>query len=124
MSSLGPKLAGKIHIYVGEAENYFSERCRLLDGRFLKSTKIPFYGGEVDYDRAPTLLEWRSHGPMRSRGCDTFNVPPKNRRANHEERAAGADLRVGATNLAAVALYDKFFSEPSLTVGLVNPASI
>jgi hypothetical protein len=48
--TLGPKLAGKIHIYVGEADNYFLNDAVYLMDDFLKSTKEPFYAGEVDYE--------------------------------------------------------------------------
>ncbi len=46
---LGPKLAGKIHIYVGEADNYFLNNAVYLVEEFLKTSKNPHYGGEVDY---------------------------------------------------------------------------
>ena len=48
--TLGPKLAGKIHIYVGEADNYFLNNAVYLVDDFLKTTKNPAYGGEVDYE--------------------------------------------------------------------------
>ncbi len=47
---LGPKLEGKIHIYVGEADNYYLNDAVYLVDDFLKSTKDPYYGGEVDYE--------------------------------------------------------------------------
>lgn len=46
---LGKKLEGKIHIYVGEADNYYLNNAVYLAEEFLKNTKAPFYGGEVDY---------------------------------------------------------------------------
>jgi len=49
-AKLGPKLAGKIHIYVGEADNYFLNNAVYLVDDFLKTTKNPAYGGEVDYE--------------------------------------------------------------------------
>ncbi|MCA1602888.1 MAG: esterase family protein [Acidobacteria bacterium] len=49
-SKLGPKLAGKIHIYVGEADNYFLNDAVYLVEDFLKTTNNPHYGGEVDYE--------------------------------------------------------------------------
>ena len=48
-ATLGPKLQGKIHIYVGEADNYFLNNAVYLVEDFLKSTKNPPYDGEVDY---------------------------------------------------------------------------
>jgi hypothetical protein len=49
-SKLGPKVEGKIHLYVGEADNYFLNNAVYLVDDFLKTTKDPFYGGEVDYE--------------------------------------------------------------------------
>ncbi|HZE68040.1 MAG TPA: hypothetical protein VE135_00770 [Pyrinomonadaceae bacterium] len=50
-SKLGPKLEGKIHIYVGEADNYFLNNAVYLVEDFLKNAKNPYYAGEVDYER-------------------------------------------------------------------------
>ena len=50
---LGPKLEGKVHIYCGDMDNYYLNNAVYLVEEFLKNTKNPFYGGEVDYgDRA------------------------------------------------------------------------
>ena len=46
---IGSKLEGKIHIYVGEADNYYLNNAVHLVEDFLNSTKDPFYGGEVAY---------------------------------------------------------------------------
>jgi hypothetical protein len=51
--TLGPKLAGKIHIYCGDMDNYYLNNAVYQMEAFLKTTKSPFYNGEVDYgDRA------------------------------------------------------------------------
>ncbi|MDW7759871.1 MAG: alpha/beta hydrolase-fold protein [Acidobacteriota bacterium] len=51
--TLGPKLQGKIHIYVGDMDNYYLNNAVYLIEEFLESTKNPYYGGEIDYgDRA------------------------------------------------------------------------
>ena len=51
--TLGPKLKGKIHIYVGDMDNYYLNNAVYLMEEFLKNTKDPYYDGEVDYgDRA------------------------------------------------------------------------
>jgi hypothetical protein len=47
---IGPKLEGKIHIYVGEADNYFLNDAVYLVEDFLKTTKDPHYNGVVDYE--------------------------------------------------------------------------
>lgn len=46
---LGPKLEGKIHIYVGYDDTYFLNNAVYLMDNFLQSTKNPPYGGEVLY---------------------------------------------------------------------------
>jgi hypothetical protein len=51
--TLGPKLAGKIHIYVGDMDNYYLNNAVYLMESFLEATKDPYYAGEIDYgDRA------------------------------------------------------------------------
>jgi enterochelin esterase-like enzyme len=46
---LGPKLAGKIHVYCGRMDNYYlNEACYLLQV-FLEGTTNPPYGGEFKY---------------------------------------------------------------------------
>lgn len=48
---LGSKLKGKIHIYVGEADNYYLNNAVYLMEDFLRNTKDPYYDGEVDYGK-------------------------------------------------------------------------
>lgn len=51
--TLGPKLQGKIHIYVGSADTYFLNSAVYYIEDFLKSTTNPPYDGEIKYgDRA------------------------------------------------------------------------
>ncbi len=50
---LGRKLEGKVHIYVGDMDNYYLNDAVYFVEDFLKTTSDPPYGGEVDYgDRA------------------------------------------------------------------------
>ena len=50
---LGKKLEGKLHIYVGDMDNYYLNNAVYLAEEFLESTRQPYYNGEVDYgDRA------------------------------------------------------------------------
>jgi hypothetical protein len=50
--TLGPKLRGKLHIYVGDMDNYYLNDAVYLMEDFLKTADPP-YEGEVDYgDRA------------------------------------------------------------------------
>ncbi len=52
-SMLGPKLQGKIHLYVGGADTYFLNDAVYYIEDFLEKTKDPPYDGEVKYgDRA------------------------------------------------------------------------
>ena len=48
-ATLGPKLAGKIHIYCGTMDNYFLQNAVYLMEEFLRATTDPPYGGEVAY---------------------------------------------------------------------------
>jgi hypothetical protein len=48
-ATLGPKLAGKIHLFCGTMDNYFLDGAVRLTEEFLRGTKDPFYAGEVDY---------------------------------------------------------------------------
>ncbi len=48
-ATLGPKLEGKIHIYVGSDDTYFLNDAVYRMEDFLKSTTNPPYGGEVTY---------------------------------------------------------------------------
>lgn len=51
--TLGPKLQGKLHIYVGDMDNYYLNNAVYLAEDFLNSTTSPHYDGLVDYgDRA------------------------------------------------------------------------
>ncbi len=48
-ATLGPRLEGKLHIYVGDMDNYYLNNAVELTEAFLESTTDPPYGGEVDY---------------------------------------------------------------------------
>jgi Putative esterase len=50
---LGKKLEGKVNLYVGDMDNYYLNDAVYEAEKFLKSTRNPPFGGEVDYgDRA------------------------------------------------------------------------
>ncbi len=52
-ATLGPKLQGKLNVYVGSADTYFLTDAVYFLEDFLKTTTNPPYGGEVKYgDRA------------------------------------------------------------------------
>lgn len=46
---LGPRLEGKLHIYVGDMDNYYLNNGVKLMEAFLEKTSAPAYGGLVDY---------------------------------------------------------------------------
>jgi hypothetical protein len=48
-ATLGPKLVGKLHVYVGTMDNYYLNNAVYLLEEFLESTTDPYYAGEVDY---------------------------------------------------------------------------
>ena len=48
-ATLGPKLRGKIHIYIGDMDDHYSTNAVYLMEEFLESTTNPYYDGEVDY---------------------------------------------------------------------------
>ncbi len=49
-ATLGPKLQGKIHIYVGEMDNSYLNNAVYLMADFLEGTTNPYYDGLVDYE--------------------------------------------------------------------------
>jgi hypothetical protein len=49
-ATLGPKLAGKIHIYCGTMDNYYLNNAVVLMEDFLRTTSNPAFDGVVDYE--------------------------------------------------------------------------
>jgi hypothetical protein len=47
--ALGPKLAGKIHLYVGSADTYYLNNAVYYAQDMLEKLRNPAYGGEVQY---------------------------------------------------------------------------
>ncbi len=47
--TLGPKLAGKLHLYVGEADTFYLDRAVHLLQDFLESTTDPYYHGTFEF---------------------------------------------------------------------------
>jgi hypothetical protein len=51
---IGPKLVGKLRIYMGDMDNYYLNNATVLMEEFLESTTDPYYDGIVEYgDRQP-----------------------------------------------------------------------
>jgi hypothetical protein len=90
---LAPKLAGKIHIYCGDMDNYYLNNAVYLMEDFLAST-VPPYGGEVDYgDRAEHCWNGDHENPnaISRLRYNTFYVPKILARIA-ESAPPGADL--------------------------------
>jgi hypothetical protein len=47
--TLGPKLAGKMHFFVGEADSWYLDRAVHLLHDFLETTREPYYHGTFDF---------------------------------------------------------------------------
>ena len=47
--TLGPKLEGKLHVFVGDMDNYHLNNAVYLLENFLEGTTSPYYDGVVDY---------------------------------------------------------------------------
>ncbi len=53
-ATLGPKLVGKLHIYMGDTDTYYLEEATRLLEEFLESTRDPYYAGSFDWgERQP-----------------------------------------------------------------------
>src|SRR5689334_1836812 len=50
-AKVGPQLEGKIHLFVGDMDNYYLNLAVYQMEDFLKSTKNPYYGGSFAYGR-------------------------------------------------------------------------
>jgi len=91
--TLGPKLRGKLHIYVGDMDNYYLNNAVYLVEAFLKTADPP-YEGEVDYgDRAEHCWNGdhtRSNAYSRLRYNQMF-IPRILDRVRHSALPAGAD---------------------------------
>lgn len=48
---IGPALVGKIHLFVGDMDNFYLNLAVYLMEDFLKNTTDPYYGGSVEYGR-------------------------------------------------------------------------
>ncbi len=60
---LGPKLAGKLHLFCGDMDNYYLNTAVYRLENFLKSTSNPHYAGSFEYGR-----------PMKEHGWSPYTV--------------------------------------------------
>jgi hypothetical protein len=93
-ATLGPKLQGKLHIYVGDMDNYYLNNAVYLTEEFLESTTDPYYDGEVDYgDRAEHCWNGDQENPNHiSRLRYNTMYIPKILRRIEEGAPPGADV--------------------------------
>ena len=91
-ATLGPKLQGKLHIYVGSADTYFLNDAVYYLEDFLKSTKNPPYDGEVKYgDRAEHCWNGDPESSQLSfASALQHHVLAQDSRAHAKDRAAGS----------------------------------
>ncbi|OFW08067.1 MAG: hypothetical protein A3H96_21980 [Acidobacteria bacterium RIFCSPLOWO2_02_FULL_67_36] len=62
--TLGPKLVGKLHLYVGDMDTYYLEEAAFLLRKFLEGTKDPYYAGSFDIgERAPHCYAGKAEFP-------------------------------------------------------------
>jgi len=94
-AELGPKLAGKIHIYCGDMDNYYLNNAVYLMEDILEETTAPYYNGEIDYgDRAEHCWNGNHEEPNHiSRLRYHRMFIPKWTREVSSRAPAGADLR-------------------------------
>jgi S-formylglutathione hydrolase FrmB len=97
--TLGPKLAGKLHFAVGDADSYYLDRAVRLTEKFLESTKDlakgPYYAGDFDYGQGmPHCYTGNPHVPMSVSG-PTINQRLMPLMMDHmiSTAPAGADTR-------------------------------
>ena len=91
--TLGPKLAGKMHFYVGESDTWYLDRAVHLLHDYLETTTDPYYHGTFDFGvREPHCYS----GAGDSSGPAGFTIPQRFLPAmvQHMEKTApkGADV--------------------------------
>ena len=94
-ATLGPKLRGKLHIYVGDMDNYYLNNAVYLVEEFLESTTNPYYAGVVEYgDRFEHCWSGDHDNPNQiSRLTINQRVAPQMVRRMLQTAPPGADVR-------------------------------
>jgi len=93
--TLGPKLAGKLHFYVGESDTWYLDRAVHLLHDFLETTTDPYYRGTFDFGvRQPHCYSGAddSSGPAGSTELQRF-LPAM---VTHMERTAPPNADVSS----------------------------
>ncbi len=87
-ATLGPKLNGKLHVYMGDTDTFYLEEATMLLEKFLRSANDPAFEGTIEYgERAPHC--WSGCPP--GRNLAICHLPEM---AEHIRKTApaGADL--------------------------------
>lgn len=58
-TKMGPSLAGKIHVYVGDMDSYYLNLACYDMENFLKNTSYPYYDGTFEYGRPEKGHGWQ-----------------------------------------------------------------
>ena len=87
--TLGPKLAGKLHFYVGDADTFYLDRAVHLLDDFMETTTDPYYRGSFEYGARKPHCYAGNYDP--AVGLNQHYVPEM---VKHMEQTApkGADL--------------------------------
>ena len=90
-ATLGPKLRGKLHIYVGDMDNYYLNNAVYLVEEFLKTASPAYRGGGRLRRSRRALLERRSHETERDLTTALSpDVRAEDPRAAAEDRTGGS----------------------------------
>jgi hypothetical protein len=66
-ATLGPKLVGKLHIYMGDTDTYYLEEATRLLEQFLENSRNPYYGGSFHWgERQPHCYTGAAEFPGQS----------------------------------------------------------
>jgi hypothetical protein len=93
-AQLGPKLVGKLHIFVGDMDNYYLNNAVYQMAEFLENTTEPYYNGVVDYGNYAEHCWNGDHEQPNAISRLRYNTMYLNRILDRIEEAAppGADL--------------------------------
>ena len=93
-ATLGPKLRGKLRIYIGDMDNGYLNNAVYLMEEFLESTTNPYYGGVVEYgDRFEHCWSGDHNNPNHiSRLTINQRVAPQMARRIIQHAPPGADI--------------------------------
>ncbi|MCJ7628288.1 MAG: hypothetical protein MUO50_07850, partial [Longimicrobiales bacterium] len=72
-ATLGPKLVGKLRIYIGDMDNWYLNNAVYFMEDFLENTREPYYGGLVEYgDRYEHCWSGDHEEPLEIQGLTVY----------------------------------------------------